>query len=94
MSETKSIMCRRLLKTNPMPQKWFFKSDFAERGRQFINYKTTEPNDYHTIVDLNDDHFFLECMQCIDVSENHWNICDHCNDCIFSDNCPHRKEKK
>ena len=40
-----------------------------------------------TVVDLEDDVFFIECMECIGIDDHEWNIKEECSNCIFSDKC-------
>lgn len=34
-----------------------------------------------------DDKYNIECMECINIDWNQWNILENCKDCIFSNKC-------
>ncbi len=34
-----------------------------------------------------EDIFYIECMDCIGIDEDEWNIQEDCSSCIFSEKC-------
>jgi hypothetical protein len=74
----------------PKPEKWFF-SNYSNhevlRGKYDYNLNMADIKGNPTVTNLEDDGFYIECMNCINVNENGWNVKDPCCDCIFSEEC-------
>lgn len=77
----------RMIKTTNKPEKWFFENSVSNNGKNYYNYSTADVKENTTVVDLEDDVFFIECMECIGIDEQEWNIKEECSNCIFSDKC-------
>ena len=74
----------------PKPEKWFF-SNYSNheilRGKYDYNLNMADIKGNPTVTNLEDDGFYIECMNCINVNANGWNEKDPCGDCIFSAEC-------
>ena len=88
----KRIIIERMLKGSTKPEKWFFQNYSLKPGLNFYDYSTADPIENQTVVNLNDDFFYIECMKCISTEEGTWNTNDNCNSCIFNDKCVHEGE--
>ena len=74
----------------PKPEKWFF-SNYSNReilrGKHDYNLNMAAIKGDHTVADLEDDGFYIECMNCVNINADGWNTPDPCGDCIFSEEC-------
>lgn len=83
----KRKIVERMVNMSPKPEKWFFENSKLTRGKNYYNYSTANVNENPTIADLGEDSFYIECMDCIGIDEDEWNIQEACDDCIFSEKC-------
>lgn len=77
----------RMMNVSPKPEKWFFENSKLTRGKNYYSYSTANVNENPSIVDLGEDSFYVECMDCIGIDEDEWSIQESCGDCIFSMKC-------
>ena len=77
----------RMIKLSQKPEKWFFENNRIRRGKNYYNYSTADVNENPTVADLGEDSFYIECMDCIGIDDNEWNIIEPCSECIFSEKC-------
>ena len=74
----------------PKPEKWFF-SNYSNReilrGKHDYNLNMAAIKEDLTVTNLEDEGFYIECMNCIDINAGGWNMRDSCGDCIFSEEC-------
>lgn len=77
----------RMMNVSPKPEKWFFENNKLTRGKNYYSYSTANVNENPSVVDLGEDSFYVECMDCIGIDEDEWNIQESCGDCIFSMKC-------
>lgn len=77
----------RMIKMHQKPEKWFFANSKFMQGKNYYLYSTADINENPTIVDLGEDSFYIECMDCIKIEEGKWNLKEKCDDCIFSLEC-------
>ncbi len=73
------------------PRKWFMKCDSKLAGKHEYDYSTAKIVENDSVIDLNQDVFIIECMQCIKIDEDEWTIIDDCRNCIFAETCVERK---
>lgn len=83
----KRKIVERMVKITPKPGKWFFENGKLMRGKNYYNYSTANVNENPTVADLGEDSFYIECMDCIGIDEDEWNIQEDCSSCIFSEKC-------
>lgn len=69
------------------PGKWFFADSKLMRGKNYYKYSTANVNENPTVVDLGEDSFYIECMDCIGIGEGEWEKTDVCSHCIFCVQC-------
>ena len=75
----------------PKPEKWFFENSKLIKGKNYYDYSTANVVENPTIVDLGEDIFYIECMDCIGIDEDEWDVQETCSDCIFTEKC--KKER-
>lgn len=80
-------LVERIVNMSSRPEKWFFENDRAMAGKNYYSYSTANVNEDHTVADLGEDSFYIECMECIGIDEDDWNIKENCGNCIFSLKC-------
>lgn len=81
----------RMMKMLPKPEKWFFENSKLIKGKNYYDYSTANVVENPTIVDLGEDIFYIECMDCIGIDEDEWDVQETCSDCIFTEKC--KKER-
>ena len=86
-NKVKRKIVERMVKTSPKPGKWFFENNKLIKGKNYYNYSTANVNENPTIVDLGEDSFYIECMDCIGIDDAEWGIKEDCGNCIFSEKC-------
>jgi len=77
----------RMVNMSQKPEKWFFENSKISSGKNYYDYSTADVNENPTVADLGEDSFYIECMDCIGIDEDEWNVSEMCNDCIFSEKC-------
>lgn len=77
----------RMINITPKPMKWFFQNSKIKKGKNYYKYSTNDVNENPSIADLGKDSFYIECMDCIGIDEDEWEIKEECKKCIFSLNC-------
>lgn len=77
----------RMVNMSQRPEKWFFADSKLMRGKNYYKYSTANVNENPTVVDLGEDSFYIECMDCIGIGEGEWDKTDVCSHCIFSVQC-------
>lgn len=77
----------RMVNMSQRPGKWFFADSKLMRGKNYYKYSTANVNENPTVVDLGEDSFYIECMDCIGIGEGEWDKTDVCSHCIFSVQC-------
>ena len=83
----KRKIVERMVNISPKPGKWFFENGKLTRGKNYYSYSTANVNENPTVADLGEDSFYIECMDCIGIDEDEWNIQEDCSSCIFSEKC-------
>ena len=83
----KRKIVERMVNISPKPGKWFFENGKLTRGKNYYSYSTANVNENPTVADLGEDIFYIECMDCIGIDEDEWNIQEDCSSCIFSEKC-------
>lgn len=83
----KRKIVERMVKISPKPGKWFFENSKLTRGKNYYNYSTANVNENPTVVDLGEDSFYIECMECIGIDDDEWSVQEACSGCIFSEKC-------
>lgn len=86
-NSVKRRLVGRMVNLSPKPGKWFFENGKLIRGKNYYNYSTADVNENHTVADLGEDSFYIECMNCIGIDDAEWSIPETCRDCIFSEKC-------
>lgn len=77
----------RMLKTSNKPEKWFFKNNRNLDGKNYYDYSTAAVYEEPSIVNLGDNSFYIECMDCIKTDFEEWNNFENCSECVFSLDC-------
>lgn len=76
-----------MVKSSLKPEKWFFENNKLIKGKNYYDYSTADVIENPTVVNLGEDSFYVECMECIGIDEGEWDIKEKCNDCIFAEKC-------
>ena len=77
----------RMIKIESKPQKWFWDNNKIIKGKNYYNYNTANVSEDPTVVDLGDDSFYIECMECIHTEDGGWSSPENCSKCIFVEEC-------
>lgn len=74
------------------PQKWYM-SGF-NRGRREYDYNvaTIKDEEDDSVIDMKNDSYFIECMDCIKIDMGEWSSVEKCDECIFSKECKKGEE--
>lgn len=83
----KRKIVERMVNLSPKPEKWYFENNELMYGKNYYRYSTANVNESPTVVDLGEDSFYIECLQCIKIDSNKWCIQETCADCIFAEKC-------
>lgn len=83
----KRKLVERMVKMSTLPRKWFFENDSLAPGKNYFYFSTADVNENPTVADLENDCFYIECMNCIRIDEGDWSEQDPCGNCIFSEKC-------
>lgn len=83
----KRKIAKRMVHMPQKPEKWFFGDSKVMRGKNYYQYSTANVIENPTIVNLGEDAFYIECMECIKIEEGQWNKRDICKNCIFCEKC-------
>lgn len=83
----KRKIVERMIKMSPRPGKWFFDNNKIMKGKNYYDYSTANVSENPTVVDLGEESFYIECMECIGIDEDEWSIKEECGNCIFSEKC-------
>lgn len=74
----------------PKPEKWFF-GNYSNReilrGKYDYDLNMADVKEESTVVDMEKDSFYIECMNCININAGGWNQRESCGDCIFLEKC-------
>ena len=82
-SGVKRKITERMVHMPQKPEKWFFADSELMRGKNYYKYSTANVIENPTVVDLGEDIFYIECMECIKIEEWQWSKRDICRNCIF-----------
>lgn len=85
--DQKNICSRMYLEK---PQKWFMAGEHC--GRKEYRYSAANISDGNSVLDVDNDIYYIECMECIKVGMNQWNKIENCKKSIFSKDCVKGKE--
>ena len=83
----KRKIAERMIHMPQRPEKWFFGDSKLMKGKNYYEYSTANVIENPTIVDLGEDTFYVECMECIKIEEGQWSKRDICKNCIFCEKC-------
>lgn len=72
------------------PQKWFMAGEHC--GRKEYKYSAADISDGNSVMDVDNDSYYIECMECINVDMNQWNKIENCEKNIFAKDCAKGKE--
>lgn len=72
------------------PQKWFMAGEHC--GRKEYRYSAANISDGNSVMDVDNDIYYIECMGCINVDMNQWNKIENCEKSIFAKDCAKGKE--
>lgn len=72
------------------PQKWFMAGEHC--GRKEYRYSAANISDGNSVMDVDNDSYYIECMECINVDMNQWNKFENCEKSIFAKDCVKGKE--
>lgn len=86
-SGVKRKITERMVHMPQKPEKWFFADSELMRGKNYYKYSTANVIENPTVVDLGEDIFYIECMECIKIEEWQWSKRDICRNCIFCEKC-------
>lgn len=72
------------------PQKWFMAGEHC--GRKEYRYSAANISDGNSVMDVDNDSYYIECMECINVDTNQWNKIENCEKNILAKDCVKGKE--
>lgn len=72
------------------PQKWFMEGETC--GKKEYKYNVANISDGNSVMDVDEDVYYIECMECIKIDANQWDEIENCEKSIFAKNCVKGKE--
>lgn len=72
------------------PQKWFMEGEHC--GKNEYRYSAANISDNNSVLDVDSDIYYIECMECIKIDQNQWNEIEDCEKSIFAKDCVKGKE--
>lgn len=87
-NEDYTNICSRMYQQKP--QKWYMSGH--EYGKKQYSYNTANIKDDDSVIDTDDDSYFIECMDCIKIDGDKWTNVENCEKCIFARTCIGGKE--
>lgn len=94
LSGGKRRIAERMIGIVPKPGKWFMENSKMIWGKNYYDYSTANVCENPSVVDLGEDTFYVECMECIGIGEGEWNVVDSCSHCIFTEKCVNEGKRK
>lgn len=85
---TRRNICTRMYLEKP--QKWFMSGE--DCGKKEYRYSTANISDGNSVLDIESDIYYIECMDCIKIDADQWNEVDDCEKSIFAKECINGKE--
>ena len=76
------------------PEKWYLKGCY--KGEYIYSHAVSEikPRTGYKVSTIDKGKFKVECMKCINVEKEGWNVTEDCKECIFNNNCKRSEEKE
>lgn len=72
------------------PQKWFMEGETC--GKKEYKYNVANISDGNSVMDVDEDVYYIECMECIKIDANQWDEIENCEKSIFAKDCVKGKE--
>ena len=61
-------------------------------GKKEYKYNVANISDGNSVMDVDKDVYYIECMECINIDANQWNEIENCEKSIFAKDCVKGKE--
>ena len=84
--DLKRIIVERMLGLKNKPKKWFFRN-LDVKGKENYHYSVSNIEPKNSVIDFEEDIFYIDCMDCIKIRNGEWTKEEKCSKCIFIDQC-------
>lgn len=74
------------------PRKWYMAGLVC--GRKEYDYSPSDIQEGDSVMDVADDSYYVECMNCIGIDLGEWDTFENCENCIFASNCIKGKDRE